>query len=209
MAMPARTTAAAFATAALGLAAGATVGGCGSSTKTVSVAGTPPVTLSTAAAGSTASAPPRTTTATTPDGTQAGGTAAPTTTRTASEPAFTEHQQSTPAGAAGTAAATLRAHGYAPVDVTQYHSGQTLEVLVGTRTAAEGNAQQAFFFIDGRYIGTDTSQPSAAVAVVSQSDTEVALAYTLRSGARATVRFQLNNGHLVPLDAIPPAGSRG
>ena len=82
-------------------------------------------------------------------------------------------------------------------------------MLVGTRTSsAEGNGQQAFFFVDGRYIGTDAKQPSASVHVVSQGDTEVALAYALSSGGQATVHFQLNNGKLVPLEAIPSASSR-
>ena len=53
--------------------------------------------------------------------------------------------------------------------------------------------------------------------VVSQSDTEVTLAYPLYrssdplccpSGGQATVRFQLNNGRLAPLGAIPPASSK-
>jgi hypothetical protein len=82
-------------------------------------------------------------------------------------------------------------------------------VLVGTRTgSAEGNGQQAFFFVDGRYIGTDAKQPSAQINVVSQGDTEVALAYALAGGGQATVRFQLNNGKLVPLGPIPSASAR-
>ncbi len=49
--------------------------------------------------------------------------------------------------------------------------------------------------------------------VVAQGDTEVTLAYPLYrphdplccpGGGQATVRFQLNNGHLVPLGTIPP-----
>src|SRR5664280_1423037 len=76
---------------ALGLAGGALLGGCGSSsTKTVSVAETQPVAQAT---GTTAQS---TTTATTPTATTpaptstAGGTSAPATTRSAPEPAFTE-----------------------------------------------------------------------------------------------------------------------
>ena len=85
-------------------------------------------------------------------------------------------------------------------------------------SSARGNAlqrrvrQQAFFFVDGRYLGTDASTPSGQIAVVNQSDTEVTLAYSLyRSsdpiccpgGGRAQVRFQLNNGRLTALDPIP------
>ena len=90
-------------------------------------------------------------------------------------------------------------------------------MLVGTRTgSADGYGQQAFFFVDGRYIGTDAKQPSATVNVVCQGDTEVTLAYPLYrksdalccpGGGTATCHFQLNNGKLVPLEAIPPASS--
>src|SRR5437588_273451 len=53
---------------------------------------------------------------------------------------------------------------------------------------------------------------SAKLRVVSQSDTEVTVAYPLYrrndalccpGGGQATVRFQLNNGRLTPLDPIP------
>ncbi len=109
------------------------------------------------------------------------------------------------------------AHGYTPDATSDYHPTQTLRVLLGTRTgSADGYNQRAFFFLDGRYIGTDASQPSASLSVVSQSDTEVALAYALYrshdafccpSGGHAVVHFQLNNGKLVPLEAIPPVSS--
>ena len=111
----------------------------------------------------------------------------------------------------------LRAKGFTPNDTSDYHPSQTLRVLIGTRTGSgDGYGQQAFFFVNGRYIGTDSSQPSATLRVVAQGDTEVTLAYPLYrksdplccpSGGQATVRFQLNNGKLAPLDPIPPASS--
>ena len=113
----------------------------------------------------------------------------------------------------------LRERGYTPNDTSEYHPGQTLRVLVGTHTgSSDGYGQQAFFFLDGRYIGTDTKLPSATVKVVSQGDTEVTLAYPLYrksdplsspSGGQRTVIFQLDNGHLTPLGSIPPASSAG
>ena len=103
----------------------------------------------------------------------------------------------------------MRARGFSVNAASDYHPDQTLRVLVGSRSgSAEGNGQQAFFFVDGRYIGTDSKQPSASVHVVSQGDTEVALAYALAGGGQATVHFQLNNGKLVPLGAIPSASAR-
>jgi hypothetical protein len=212
----------ALATLAFGASAGAVLDGCGGSgTKTVSVAGAPEVTQSTATATATTSTtPPRTTptttTSTTPAPTStAGGTAAPGGTHTAPEPEFT--QQEAHGEGAGVALATLKARDYTPVEPSQYHADQTLRVLVGARTGSSGGyAQQAFFFVAGRYIGTDTKEPSATVKVIAQSDTEVTLGYPLYrkgdplsdpSGGQATVHFQLNNGKLVALDPIPPANS--
>ncbi|HTD57709.1 MAG TPA: LppP/LprE family lipoprotein [Solirubrobacteraceae bacterium] len=114
--------------------------------------------------------------------------------------------------------AVVKAHGYTAGDSSDYHPNQTLRVLVGTRTGSgDGYGQQAFFFVGGHYIGTDTREPSASVKVIAQSDTEVTLAYPLyrphdplccARGGQATVRFQLNNGHLVPLGTIPPVNSQ-
>jgi LppP/LprE lipoprotein len=204
----------------LGLALAALLAGCGGGTKTVTVASTP------LPEQTTSTVAPRTsttrTTATTPTSTtttpgESGGTASPSTKRTAPAPAFT-HQGTGSTGSGGTSAsaeglsaaeAVVRAQGFTVSAASDYHPDQTLRVLVGSRSdSAEGNGQQAFFFVDGRYIGTDAKQPSASVHVVSQGDTEVALAYALSGGGQATVRFQLNNGKLVPLREIPSASAR-
>lgn len=196
--------------------AGVAVGACGSQTKTVTVTGAAPTAQSTATAGAPAvgssTTPPTTTSAP-----GAGGTAAPTSPRTAPEPAFT--QQEAHAAGPTAASALVRAHGFTPNDTSEYHSGQTLRVLVATRTGSgDGYGQQAFFFVGDRYIGTDTKEPSASVRVVSQGDTEVTLAYPLYrpadplsspSGGTATVHFQLNNGKLTAVGRIPPASSTG
>jgi hypothetical protein len=199
--------------AALGAGAGAL--GCGSSTKTVSVSGSPPPPAQ-ASTGTTTTAPPATT-GTTTTGTNASGAPA-TTTRTAPAPAFA--QQGKGAEGLSAAQAVVQAKGYTANHTSDYHAGQTLRVLVGTRTGSAGNGsrreEQAFFFVNGRYIGTDARQPSAGVKVLSQGDTEVTLAYPLYrahdplccpGGGEAKVRFQLNNGKLTPLDPIPPSSS--
>lgn len=188
--------------------------GCGSQTKTVSATNTPSPAQSTVAttAASTSTSPSTTKAATTPaPSTTSTSAAAPT--HTAPEPAFT--QQESHAEGASAAAALMRARGYTPNDTAEYHDTQTLRVLIGTRSGSgDGYGQQAFFFVGGRYIGTDTKEPSATIKVLSQSDTEVTLAYPLYrsgdplstpSGGQATVHFQLNNGKLVPLGRIPPA----
>ena len=184
--------------------------GCGETTKTVSVANTPTPTFSSSSTSTNAST---TTAASTSAGTRTSTTAAAT--RTESAPAFTH--PTGPSGT-GTAAAVLRAHGYTANDTAQYHPNQTLGVLVGTRTGSgDGYGQQAFFFVGGRYIGTDSTQPSATLRVVSQSDTQVTLAYPLYrshdalccpSGGEARVTFELNNGKLTPLQPIPPSSAQ-
>jgi len=199
---------------ALGLAGAAALGGCGSQTKTVTVASAPATTSSTATTASTATATTHTSTTTAPTST-AGGAAAPSATRTATEPAFAKPE--TNAAGASEAATVLKARGYTPNETSQYHSNQTLRVLVGTRTgSSDGYNQQAFFFVGARFIGTDTKEPSATVKVIAQSDTEITLGYPLYrnndplsspSGGQASVRFQLNNGKLTALDSIPPASS--
>ena len=186
---------------------------CGGGTKTVTEASTPPLTQSTAASTptttkATSTTPPKSTTtptASTPS----------TTTHAAPEPAFTQSEAK--AEGLSAASAVVRERGYTPGDTSDYHSDQALRVLVGTRTGSgDGYGQQAFFFVNGRYIGTDSKQPSATVKVVSQGDTEVTLGYPLYrkgdplsspSGGEAKVTFQLNNGKLTPIGKIPSASS--
>lgn len=197
-----------------------TLAACGSSeTKTVTVASSPTEaqttapTTSTQATTSTTTAPTTATTA--PPTTTNGGAEAPATTRTATEPAFT--QQEPHSQGLNEAISVLKGHGYAPGETSQYHPNQTLQVLIGTSTTStDGHIQQAFFFVRGRFLGTDTRLPSATVNLIAQSDTEVTLSYPLYrptdpisspTGGHAIVHFQLNNGQLTSLNPIPPANS--
>jgi len=199
---------------ALGMSGGALLGGCGSSTKTVSVAGVPPASAPGATGASSASTASTPANSTAPATTPSSSTQQ-TSTRSAPEPAFT--QQGSSAAGLSAAMAVLRAKGFTANNAAEYHPNQSLRVLVGTRTGSgDGYGQQAFFFVNGHYIGTDTSQPSAKLRVVGQGDTEVTLEYPLYrkndplccpGGGTAHVRFQLNNGRLTPLDPIPPASS--
>jgi uncharacterized protein YcfL len=197
------------------LLASLALAGCGSGTKTVTVSSAPSVPATSTTGGTTPSTPSTPSATTGTSSTPAPGT---TTTRTAPEPSFTESaEQQAKAGTVAAAVAAVRSRGYTPNDTSEYHSGQTLRVLVGTRTGSgDGYGQQAFFFVDGHYLGTDTKEPSATVKVVSQSDTEVAIAYPLYrhsdplccpGGGQRIVHFALNNGKLTALDAIPPASS--
>lgn len=197
----------------------AALAGCGGGTKTVTVSSAPA--LPAGSTTSTSTSPTTSTTASAAANTNTSTSSAAT--RTASAPAFTSQSASastggTGAGSATAAAAVVRAHGYTPNDTSQYHSDQTLGVLVGTHTGSgDGYGQQAFFFVNGRYIGTDSAQPSATLRVVEQKDTRVTLAYPLYrshdalccpSGGEARVTFELDNGKLTPQQAIPPASSQ-
>ena len=185
--------------------------GCGSQTKTVTISSAPSGgTTSTTASAPTAQAPSTgTTTTTAPPST---GTS---TTRTAPEPSFTEGESTGKEGSLQAAVATVRSHGFTPTDTSEYHPSQALRVLVATRTGSgDGYGQQAFFFLDGHYLGTDTKEPSAKLKVVSQGDSEIAIVYPLYrrndplccpSGGQRVVHFALNNGKLQALDPIPPA----
>jgi hypothetical protein len=117
------------------------------------------------------------------------------------------------AGGLDAAAATVRRQGYTPTDTATYHADQTLRVLIGVRTGSgDGYNQLAFFFLRDRYLGTDTKDPSAGVAVVSQGDTQVTLRYPLYrpkdpnccpSAGMRSVTYVLDNGRLEPHGAIP------
>jgi uncharacterized protein YceK len=190
--------------------------GCGSgATKTVSVANAPTLT-STPTTTSTSASTSSTSTTTTAPGASAGSAGGTAPTRTAGAPAFVP-QPSTAGQSAGAAQGVLRAHGYTPNDISQYHPNQTLQVLVGVHSrSGDDYGQQAFFFVNNRYIGTDAAQPSATLHVLSQGDTQVTLGYSLYrphdalccpSGGEAKVTFELDNGRLTPLQAIPPVNS--
>lgn len=198
--------------------------GCGTTTKTVTVSSMPPAHTPIGSQGTTPSQPPAGTTSTSSSPSASPGSTGTTTssTRTAPEPQFEQAEgkppAETPAGLAGPLA-VLHARGYNPVDTSQYRPDQTLQVLIGTRENAAGTkAEQAFFFVDGHYVGTDAAQPSGQVSLVSQGDTEATLAYGLYrpgdppccpSGGQARVRFQLNDGQLGAIGTIPAASSTG
>jgi hypothetical protein len=208
-----------------GSAGGALLGGCGGSgTKTVSVSDSAPP-ASTSTGTNTAAGQPQantTSTGTTPKSPISTTPESPSSssTRTSPEPAFAQHaggNSESPSQSTNAAAAVVRAHGYTPNATSDFHPSQTLGVMVATKTGSgDGYDQQAFFFVNGKYIGTDTAQPSASVKIVSQSETEVTLAYPLYrahdplccpGGGQAAVHFQLNDGKLTPVGQIPPASS--
>lgn len=191
----------------LSVVGGSLLGGCGSGqTRTVSVSSGAPGDTGTGAGGSPAptTAPVPTTHTSRPKAPGQSGV------RTSTGPAAAAPGAT--GGSLSRAQAVVRARGYEPTGSATYASGQTLQVLVGSRPGA----QQAFFFVNGRYLGTDTSRPSGQLSVVTQGDTDVTLSYALYrrtdatccpSGGRSHVRYQLDNGRLAAQNAIPSAES--
>jgi hypothetical protein len=115
-------------------------------------------------------------------------------------------------GTLASAEAVLAKNGYVADDPSQYQTDQTLRVLIATRKdSGDGYAKKAFFFVGGRYIGTDTSNDSAGIRVDDQSDKLITLEYALYGkndalccpSGSASVRYQWNGSRLVPLDPIP------
>src|SRR3954452_2715095 len=144
------------------------------------------------------------------------------TTPTATVPKISVPTQTTPSapppGTLAQARAKVSAEGYNVNNASDYDPSRTLRVLVGTRKdSGDGYAKRAFFFVGGRYIGTDTSDDSASNRVEGQDDATVTLPYALYGGkdplccpgGTARVRYQWNGSRLVPLDPIPSASKRG
>lgn len=88
-----------------------------------------------------------------------------------------------------------------------------LHVLIGMRTGtADGYDKRAFFFYQGKYLGTDTNSISARINSPWRDDKTIALEYTLYkkdeplccpTGGSKIVRFQWDGTKLNVLDPIP------
>jgi hypothetical protein len=109
----------------------------------------------------------------------------------------------------------VQGKGYLVEDDGSYNPDQRLSVLVGVvRGSADGTAQKAFFFADGRLIGTDTAEVSANIQVATQSDNAIGLRYALYKArdpqccptdGAVVVDYSWDGDSLKPLQAIPPS----
>jgi hypothetical protein len=192
----------------LGAVSALALAACGSGNNAASIATVPTQPTTPATSPST---PAPTPTATVPTTTTPTKTA-PKATRTATAPAFIQTQP-TAGGPLGVAEGVVNRAGYTVREPSTYKSSDTLQVLLGARGTSADPQQQAFFFVNGRYIGTDARGPSGSLSVVSTSDTAVTLRYHLYrpsdqgccpSGTATDVQFALNNGMLTPSGPIPP-----
>jgi hypothetical protein len=95
-----------------------------------------------------------------------------------------------------------------------YDPRDTLRVLIG-RTSS--GAEMAFFFVQGDYIGNDSSDLSADVRVRHTADLTTTLRYTVATPSttggtpttsKLDVRFTWDGSRLVPDQQLPPASQR-
>jgi hypothetical protein len=226
--MKIRTTTTLFAST---LALAAILAACGSTTVTVTKstsASTPASTTSSATSSpsattsASASSTSTSSTATASSSTATSTTAAPstatgatTTTRTETAPAFVGTNPTSSAAIGhdlAAAIATLARRGYVPVSTATYAAGDTLRVLIGRRPGTQ--SEQAFFFDQTIYLGTDAAAPSQQISLLDENDTEVTLGYAIYSpgasapSGRRAVSFELDMGQLSPLDALPSVAER-
>jgi hypothetical protein len=115
----------------------------------------------------------------------------------------------------GSAEALVRAKGYRPYADLGWGSPNALKVVLGTVSiSVDGYSNRAFFFADGRYVGTDTPTDSAGIVALWSTGDTLALSYQLYNpedpmccptANAATVRYRWTGGSLVPLDRVPSA----
>jgi len=186
----------------LGALVAVAAGGCGSSKKSVAVitetqtvtVGTHTTTTTTTHAATT---PAGTHTSTQTDG--SGGVSAP-------ESAGGSGQGS----ALSAAEKTVQSKGYAPTVTFGYDPKNTLGVIIASGPQKQ---MQAFFFVNGRYIGTDTKDPSAGITLLGHDDTSATLGYAVYGPndnlccpvKTVKVTYALDNGKLEPQNDIPSA----
>jgi hypothetical protein len=139
-------------------------------------------------------------------------------------PTITHVQTTTVAGPTVTAPATppvqgavqtVEQHGYDVVERAGYDPHNTLQVLIGNLSAsATGHVQKAFFFVDGNYIGTDSTKDSNSIQLGDVGDDTVGLQYALfrprdpeccPTGGTANVDYHWTGSKLVPQQPIPPS----
>ena len=111
------------------------------------------------------------------------------------------------------AVADMRAQGFKPVSLKSYQPDRQLRVLIGAPTRDRGAGRRAFFFVNRRYVGTDTADTSARISLdKTRGERWVTLTYRLYAdgdraccprGERAKVRFEWDGDALAPAGPLP------
>jgi hypothetical protein len=115
------------------------------------------------------------------------------------------------------AVAIVKRNGYTPKSTRYWYSDRGLNALVARATrSGDGYDQQAFFFFNRRYLGTDAKVPSRQVDEIWSDGETIALMYVLYrqsdpnccpTGGGKIVRFHWNGRRLIALDRIPTTSS--
>ncbi len=113
------------------------------------------------------------------------------------------------------AEADVRSRGYYPVDASAYDPAAPLSVILGVRkSSGDGTAQRAFFFADGRLVGTDTPDDSSGIRIAFARPAVIALTYALYdpkdpqccpSAGSATVPYRWDGERVRPERPVPPS----
>jgi serine/threonine protein kinase len=141
---------------------------------------------------------------------------------TVSQPASSAPAATVPRTSSGpesAAASYVYKEGYDPEPgfSPPWDPGAPLNVIVASYTGGASGPVKAFFFGDGKYLGTDTPSGSAGVKAKRDDGTTVTLTYPIYdagdpqccpSGIPQDVRFSWTAGQLEVLDPIPPADER-
>jgi LppP/LprE lipoprotein len=108
----------------------------------------------------------------------------------------------------------VASRGFEVTDKTDWQPDDTLQVLIG---ATSTGSHLAFFFVDGTYLGNDSTEPSSKLSVKGTNDLEVTLKYGIYqsgdesgkpTGEPITVTFRYEAGIVEPIEALPAPEQR-
>ncbi len=107
----------------------------------------------------------------------------------------------------------VRSRGFDVVKKTDWKPKDTLQVLIG-RSSSGG--ELAFFFVDGQYLGNDSSDASSRLRVKSTDDVSVTLRYGIYEPGDTAAKpsddfdidFRYEGGRVQPSSAIPAVSQR-
>ncbi|WDL95920.1 LppP/LprE family lipoprotein [Alicyclobacillus sp. ALC3] len=94
----------------------------------------------------------------------------------------------------------------------QTGSGDTLTAWIGVAMRSDGHNQYVFFFLNGKYLGTDTSKPSLEITGAQASGNGIAVTYPVYkandsfanpTGTPVTITYTWNGSQLVPNKPYP------
>jgi hypothetical protein len=108
----------------------------------------------------------------------------------------------------------VRSRSFDVLHKSDWNPDDTLQVLIGRSSSG---SEFAFFFVDGQYLGNDSTDPSAKIRVRTTDDLEVTLQYGTYApgdavdkptGEPITVHFRYDGGQVQPVEALPAPEQR-